>query len=125
MKEGIATYAEWLWLTRGKDLSVLNKVVKLQAKWLAVPIGKPAAGDLYCREAYVGGAEVYHALRLRVGDEAFFRILRTYQERYRYSNADVNDLIAVAQEISGQDLQAFFDDWLLDTVVPDLPSPSN
>jgi aminopeptidase N len=62
-----------------------------------------------------------HALRLRVGDEIFFDILRTYHDRYRYGTASTADLISVAEEVSGQELDEFFEAWLYDPVVPDIP----
>jgi aminopeptidase N len=78
---------------------------------------------LYDWESYVGGALVIHALRLQVGDEAFFKILRTYLERYRYGNAGTEEFIAVAEEVSDQELSAFFDSWLMQTKLPDWPTP--
>jgi aminopeptidase N len=63
----------------------------------------------------------FHALRLRVGDEVFFEILRTYTERYRYGNASTADFIAVAEEVSGQDLGEFFDAWLYAEDIPAIP----
>jgi len=36
---------------------------------------------------YDRGAMTFHALRLRLGDEMFFRLLRDYTERFRYGNA--------------------------------------
>ena len=71
-----------------------------------------------------GGAQVFHALRLQVGEEAFFNILRTYHERYRYGNAGTDDFIALAEEISEQELSPFFDSWLMQTELPELPTPS-
>ena len=58
---------------------------------------------------------------LQVGDEAFFEILRSYYEQYQNSNATIEDFIAVAETVSGQDLEAFFDGWLYDTQVPGIP----
>jgi aminopeptidase N len=63
----------------------------------------------------------FHALRLRVGDETFFQILRTYTERFRYGNASTSDFIAVAEEVSGQELGEFFDAWLYDAQIPPIP----
>jgi aminopeptidase N len=70
---------------------------------------------------YLRGGLTLHALRLKVGDDTFFSILQTYTARYRYGNAGTADFIAVAQEVSGQDLQAFFDSWLYAKTIPDIP----
>jgi aminopeptidase N len=61
---------------------------------------------------------------IKVGDEIFFKILRTNLERYRYSNASTQDFIALSEEISGQELSPFFDAWLMGTNTPDFPQPS-
>ena len=59
-----------------------------------------------------------HALRLEVGDEMFFEILRTYADRFRYGNATTDEFIALAQEISGMPLDALFYVWLFGDTVP-------
>jgi aminopeptidase N len=114
LKEGMATYAEWLWLTRGKDRKVLDRLVRVRANgyYPEVPVGEPPADNLYQSEAYEGGGLVFHALRLKVGDEAFFEILRTYLERYRDQSAGTEDFVAIAEEVSGQELSAQFEEWL-------------
>jgi aminopeptidase N len=86
-----------------------------------VPPGSPSQRDLFNRGVYLRGALTLHALRLKVGDEAFFAILKSYYQRYQYGNATTADFIAVAEEISGQDLGAFFEDWLYAPVMPDIP----
>ena len=58
---------------------------------------------------------------MRVGDDAFFNILLAYAERFKKSNASSADFIAVAEELSAQDLKAFFDGWLYSAEVPDIP----
>ena len=68
------------------------------------------------------GSLTLHALRLTVGDETFFDILRTYYARYQGGNAGTADFIAVAEEVSGQDLADFFDAWLYGEEVPDFPA---
>jgi hypothetical protein len=83
--------------------------------------GQPPADDLARWEISTGGALTVHALRLQVGDAVFFKILRTYLERYRYGNAGTDEFIALAEEISGQELSAFFDSWLLETPLPAQP----
>lgn len=84
-------------------------------------MGEPAASDLYTFAVYQGGAVVLHALRLQIGDEAFFQTLRTYLERYRNGNASTDDFVSVAEQVSGQDLDDFFAAWLYSEEVPPLP----
>jgi aminopeptidase N len=56
-----------------------------------------------------------------VGDDHFFQILRTYTARYQYGNASTQDFIDVAEEVSGQSLDDFFQAWLYAEELPELP----
>ena len=85
------------------------------------PPGDPGADKLFSGSVYQRGALTLHALRLAVGDEAFFEILRTYAERFKYSNVTTNDFIAIAEEVSEQELSAFFDGWLYQAAIPNIP----
>ena len=88
---------------------------------VAVPTGDPGAADLFSPlSVYERGMLTLHALRLRVGDEAFFTILRTWPERYHNGNATTDDFIALSEEISGQDLNSFFQSWLYEIALPPL-----
>lgn len=48
-----------------------------------------------------------------LGRERFDQIMRTYFQRWRFKHPSRNDFIAVANEVSGQDLSWFFDSILL------------
>ena len=61
---------------------------------------------------YQKGAWVLHMLRRRVGDEAFQRGIRSYYARHLNGTASTDDLMRAMEEASGDDLQAFFDQWL-------------
>lgn len=90
---------------------------------VAVPTADPGAPDLFSPlSVYDRGMLTLHALRLRVGDDAFFTILRTWPERYRNGNATTEDFIALSEEISGQDLESFFHGWLYEIALPPLHS---
>ncbi|HWE62788.1 MAG TPA: M1 family metallopeptidase [Chloroflexota bacterium] len=82
----------------------------------------PPRNDLFPQSVYVRGAMTLQALRLRVGDPTFFRILRTYATRYRDANAATADFVALARAVSGQDLSAFFRTWLYVPTAPPMPA---
>jgi aminopeptidase N len=86
------------------------------------PPGAPPATDLFNPGVYYWGALSLHALRLEVGEDTFFRILKTYQERYKGGNARTADFMAVAEEISGKDLNSFFDSWLYSEELAPIPA---
>ncbi|NWG17804.1 MAG: M1 family metallopeptidase [Chloroflexi bacterium] len=130
LNEGFATYAAALWLEHTQGAEAFDRYMRdlylpLATPALALgrflPPGNPPPDNLFNGGVYVRGAWLLHALRLRIGDEAFFSVLRTYYDRYQYANAATADFIAVAEEISGQDLAAFFESWLYDERVPEVP----
>ena len=123
LKEGLATYAEWLWDSKNEPVA-LARIAKSRQRYFSdteLPVAEPAADNLYTDESYTGGALVLHALHLQVGDEIFIKILQTYAERYRYGNAGTDEFIVIAEEVSSQDLGSFFDLWLFSERMPDLP----
>ena len=73
----------------------------------------PAAQALtHGTNVYQKGGWVLHMLRHRVGDENFWAGIREYYRRYRDANALTGDLRRVFEEVSGQDLEQFFDQWI-------------
>ncbi len=101
LNEGFATYASWLWLEHDQGRRALEDQVKLSQQQLSKsvepPPGTPGAGDMFGTSVYRRGGLTLHALRLTVGDETFFRILRTWADRYRYGNADHRGLHRAGQ----------------------------
>lgn len=127
LNEGFASYGEGLWEEHlngraGLDewVAGVYEEVKAYPEFYPPP-GAPAANDLFNGGVYLRGGLTLHALRLEVGDDVFFEILRTYYDRYKYSNAVTDDFIAVAEEVSGKDLGDFFNAWLYDEQLPELP----
>jgi aminopeptidase N len=129
LKEGMATYAELLWLERSRGRGAVDAAVASLHEQMSQgaragfypPPGRPALDSLYGFPVYQGGAVVLHALRLTVGDAAFFRALRLYTGRYAYGNAGTADLLSVFEEASGQELSDFFEAWVYGSPPPALP----
>lgn len=76
--------------------------------------------DLLNANSYQKGAWVLHMLRNEVGDSIFQRIIQTYYQQYKGSNADTRDFEAVAEKVSGKNLKWFFDQWLYQPGIPKL-----
>jgi aminopeptidase N len=70
---------------------------------------------------YKRGALTLHALRLTVGDDAFFALLRAWTDRYRFEVATTADFRAFAAEQTGADLETLFTAWLDRMPLPKLP----
>ncbi len=128
LNEGFATYSEGLWIEHLSGREALDDWVRSQYMDVVnnpqyfVPPGAPAADDLFNGGVYVRGGLTLHALRLEVGDEAFFEILKTYFARYRNGNVTTGEFIAVAREVSGKELADLFEAWLYDETIPPIPA---
>ena len=125
LNEGFASYAEWIWQEHieGYD-SVASGIANERNSFANAglrPPGEPPAADLFNAAVYRVGAMTLHALRLTVGDEAFFEILREYADRFAYSNAATEDFVVIAEEISGRELAELFESWLYGESVPEFP----
>ncbi|HMG22798.1 MAG TPA: M1 family metallopeptidase, partial [Kofleriaceae bacterium] len=85
------------------------------------PVASPPSGDvavLFNQNVYFGGALVLYALRQQIGDAAFQQLERTWVQTYRGKSASTADFIALASQVSGQDLTAFLTEWLYGTTTP-------
>lgn len=69
---------------------------------------------------YRKGASVLHLLRLTLGDEAFFTVLRTAYAQYADEPLSTEDFKALLERISGQDLTDFFAVWVYEDALPTL-----
>lgn len=69
---------------------------------------------------YDKGSMVFHMLRLKLGDRAFYRGLRNFYERLKFKEAGWQDLEADFEAASKSDLSAFFTQWLTRKDVPEL-----
>jgi aminopeptidase N len=70
------------------------------------------------RHAYEKGACVVDMLRSLLGDEAFFRSLTHYLKKFAFDVAETNDLKVAIEEVTGQNLHWFFDQWIYKTGYP-------
>ncbi|MEU1165706.1 M1 family metallopeptidase [Streptomyces sp. NPDC005921] len=85
------------------------------------PVAAPNAVNLFDNQRYLGGVLVLYALRELVGEDAFHAVERTFLNRFRRRSASTADYIAVASEVTGQDLTGFLRDWLYGTTTPRMP----
>jgi len=129
LNEGFATYASELWNEHAYGREVLDENLSSVYEEFALygsyfensTVGDPGPEGLFGYPVYYRGALTLHALRLELGDRAFFDTLKTYYARYAHSNVSTEDFIAMAEEVSGSQLDEFFDGWLYQTKLPDIP----
>jgi aminopeptidase N len=70
--------------------------------------------------SYQKGGWVLHMLRRKVGDSLFWKGIRTYYAKYAGSNASTNDLRKVFEDVTHQNLETFFKQWLFTAGQPQL-----
>ena len=61
--------------------------------------------------SYNKGGAILHMLRNYLGDSAFFEGLKQYLTTYQYKSAEVHQLRLIFEEITGKDLNWFFNQW--------------
>jgi aminopeptidase N len=122
LNEGFASYAEWLWGEHEGTVTVQRAFDQEYAStnWRE-PAYDPGKNAIFGRAVYKRGAIAVHALRLTVGDQAFFDILKTWTGEKRNANATTEEFVALAERVSGKDLDGFFDAWLTGTTPPAKP----
>ncbi|MBW3127548.1 M1 family metallopeptidase [Hymenobacter profundi] len=76
--------------------------------------------DMFDRHSYSKGGRVLHMLRQYVGDEAFFASLNRYLTRNKLSSVEIAELRLAFEEVTGEDLMWFFDQWFLKRGHPEL-----
>jgi aminopeptidase N len=126
LNEGFATYAEWLWAERSGGALAAETARALAGGLRAggsldVPPGDPGSRELFQSTVYLRGGMALQALREAIGDDAFFQLLRSWTTGNAGGVVSTDDLVALAEQVSGQQLDALFDDWLYADSLPTLP----
>jgi aminopeptidase N len=119
LHEGFATWSEWIWSEHEGGTTAHESFLKLYDRpandtdlWTPAPARPGQAANLFGTPVYDRGGMALQALREKIGDPAFFRILRDWIVQHRYGNATTKDFIALAERDSGRNLRRFFDVWL-------------
>jgi aminopeptidase N len=125
LHEGFACYAEWLWSEESGSRRTHERAVEHWGRLAELPqdvvIGDPGPDLMFDDRVYKRGALTLHALRLTVGDEPFFAMLRAWVRDNAYGNVTTEQFTAFAAEDTGHDLDALFNDWLFREELPALP----
>lgn len=111
LNEGFASYSEALYLEYKFGKASLQSAMssKFSENFIGSLYNPPY---LFSETVYDKGAWVLHMLRNEIGDSNFFGILKTYFQRYKYSNASTEDFKQVCESVCSMNLDKFFDDWI-------------
>ena len=125
LNEGFATYAEYISFSdSGNKAAAANELSQWKSRIISQQtqaITHLSPDNLFGTEAYNKAGYVLHMLRQKIGDADFFRTLQTYAARFQYGSTSTDRFWETAETVSGQDLSAFFSQWLQQ---PDIPRVS-
>ncbi|MFJ4160719.1 M1 family metallopeptidase [Microbacterium testaceum] len=129
--EGMATWSESFYAgsdgfgagtpSREAQFDAWSSTPASDGRWTIAPGAQTDPASLYDYQTYDRSAQFWAALRVAIGDDAFFDVVKQWQLRNAGTSRTGADLLALAEELSGRDLQAFYQDWILDADKPAWP----
>ncbi|RCS26937.1 M1 family peptidase [Polaribacter sp. WD7] len=129
LNESFANYSEYLWQEHkhGKLEANMHMYENIEnykngqsADKSLVRFDYADKEDMFDLVSYNKGGAILHMLRNYLGDKAFFEGLKTYLTRYQYKTAEVHQLRLIFEEITGKDLNWFFNQWFYNAGHPDI-----
>ncbi|MBC5992905.1 M1 family aminopeptidase [Pontibacter cellulosilyticus] len=130
LNEAFANYSEYLWAEHkyGPDEAAYLQMDELsqyldEAETKREPLIRYQYGDredMFDSHSYAKGGRVLHMLRKYVGDEAWWASLNRYLTQHKYTAVEVAELRMAFEDVTGQDLMWFFDQWFLQPGHPEL-----
>ena len=125
LHEGFATWSEWIWSEHEGNKTahqwfeqLYNTPAQDTAFWGPAVAAFTDPALLFNGTVYYRGGMTLQALREKIGDLAFFQLLRQWAQQNRYGNVTTPQFIALAEKLSGQDLTHFFDVWIYQDAKP-------
>ncbi|MGB1206924.1 MAG: M1 family aminopeptidase [Chitinophagales bacterium] len=128
LNEAFATYGEYLWIAHKYGQEAADHHLNQDLKhYLAEAVTKQEAiirfyyddtEHLFDRHSYQKGARVLHLLRSEIGDDAFFLGLQKYIKTYAFKDTEIHHLRLIFEDITGRDLNPFFNQWFLSSGHP-------
>lgn len=121
LNEAFANYSQFLWdeFEYGLDVAQLNKEKDLLGYFSTdfhhnlVWFDYNFRDDVFDTQTYNKGGAILHQLRKYLGDDAFYASLNHYLKKHAYKTAEYNDLRIAFEEVTGKDLNWYFNQWFL------------
>ncbi len=129
LNEGFATFCTQLWMQhRDGDDAYLKALWETRRRIVAADQSDPPPAPFrpgMCSKEYAHpwevfrrasnpygkGALVLHMLREKLGEENFRLAVGAYVQRRAFKTAETADLMRTMEEVSGQSLEEFFEQW--------------
>ncbi|TWV99559.1 M1 family metallopeptidase [Chitinophaga pinensis] len=129
LSEGFATYMTNVYMEQKYGVDTLHAGLRADRKRVLAfaqrrytPVVDTSRQGGYMQllnaNSYQKGGWVLHMLRRQVGDSLFWKGIRAYFADYNGRNANTDDFRKEMEKASGQDLHAFFQQWLYTPGVP-------
>ena len=128
LNEGFATFVEAIWTEKQHGhVAYKNEIANNAQNYLknnpgwaisepSWASGTPDVNVLFnYANSYMKGSCVLHQLRYVLGDSLFFAGMKAYATdtvNFKFKSATISDYRAKMEEISGQDLNWFFNEWI-------------
>jgi aminopeptidase N len=128
LNESFATYGEYLWneYKYGREYADYKfrndyRQYLTEAKSKNVDLIRfhyDDREDMFDSHSYAKGGQILHYLRKVVGDDAFFKSLELYLKTNQFKSVEIANLRLAFEEVTGQDLHWFFDEWFMNSGHP-------
>jgi aminopeptidase N len=124
LNEGFASYMQWRY-DEAHDGRTTNRWLRIYYNYYSddrsfwdLDISDPGPANIFAGAVYDRGAMTLAALRNRIGKADLRRLLRDWASAHSYDNADSPEFEELAESVSGENLDAFFDAWLREDSPP-------
>ncbi|MBT8252806.1 MAG: M1 family metallopeptidase [Bacteroidia bacterium] len=123
LSEGFATYFTLLFIEHqyGRDAFVeglkssqksVDAFYEKNPKYTIVHDNLKDMKDVTTSQIYQKGSWILHMLRGAIGTDTFWKGIKVYYNQYKDLNVTTDDFKRVMEEVSGTDLDVFFEQWL-------------
>ncbi len=122
LSEGFATYLTNRYILEKKGEETYFKSLDQDAerifsfhKQSPLPVVDTLTNDLNFllnANAYQKGSWFLHMLNTKIGDSLFWKAIQTYYQTYQYSNATSHDFQQIVEDVCGDPMSSFFNQWL-------------
>jgi len=129
VNESFADYSEYLWreYKYGKDDAEEYNYKNMQSYLNSGDEDKDLVRfyyhdkeDMFDAVSYQKGGRILNMLRHYIGDDAFFKGLNIYLTTNKFGNGEAHQLRLALEQVSGKDLNLFFNEWYFGSGQPKL-----
>jgi aminopeptidase N len=125
LHEGFACYAEWLWSERSGAEPAAHWAAHYHERLASLPqdlvLSDPGPADMFDDRVYKRGALLLHSLRVTLGDDRFFSMLKDWVAEHAGGSVTTQEFRDFAEDYATVDLGALFTAWLDERPLPALP----